>query len=193
MYPSRASGPRRAEQHGLRRLPPDWRPVGSSADVHYVRPRRTLRQLTEPSRDRPLPLDGAPLIPSYEPSEDWWYCYIDDVAFVVDGAPSFERAGQVATAATHVGPTPSELHCRSRWCGAARGSRMTSLVMFLLLSCLRDVSRSVTRGPVRRRHQIPPIAVWGQTPVTVRVRSVWARLGGVRAVRARAPRPPLQG
>jgi len=62
-----------------------------------------LRQLTEPSRDRPLPLDGAPLIPPYEPSEDWWYCYIDDVAFVVDGAPSFERARPVATAATHVG------------------------------------------------------------------------------------------
>ena len=32
-----------------------------------------------------------PLIQSYEPGEDWWYCYVDDVAFEVDGAPSFEH------------------------------------------------------------------------------------------------------
>ena len=32
-----------------------------------------------------------PLIQSYEPGEDWWFCYLDDVAFVVDGAPSFEH------------------------------------------------------------------------------------------------------
>ena len=32
-----------------------------------------------------------PLIQSYEPDEDWWFCYIDDVAFTVDGAPSFEH------------------------------------------------------------------------------------------------------
>ena len=30
-----------------------------------------------------------PLIQSYERGEDWWYCYIDDFAFTVDGAPSF--------------------------------------------------------------------------------------------------------
>ena len=30
---------------------------------------------------------GHPLIRSYEPGEDWWWCYIDDVAFDVDGAP----------------------------------------------------------------------------------------------------------
>ena len=32
-----------------------------------------------------------PLIQSYEPGEDWWYCYVDDLAFVMDGAPSFEH------------------------------------------------------------------------------------------------------
>ena len=32
-----------------------------------------------------------PLIQSYEPGEDWWYCYVDDLAFEVDGAPSFEH------------------------------------------------------------------------------------------------------
>ena len=28
-----------------------------------------------------------PIVRSYEPGEDWWYCYIDDLAFDVDGAP----------------------------------------------------------------------------------------------------------
>jgi hypothetical protein len=30
---------------------------------------------------------GHPLIRSYEPEEDWWWCYVDEVAFDVDGAP----------------------------------------------------------------------------------------------------------
>jgi hypothetical protein len=30
-----------------------------------------------------------PLIQSYEPGEDWWWCFVDEVAFAVDGAPSF--------------------------------------------------------------------------------------------------------
>ena len=30
-----------------------------------------------------------PLIQSYEPGEDWWYCYVDDVAFEVGDAPTF--------------------------------------------------------------------------------------------------------
>lgn len=30
-----------------------------------------------------------PLVQSYEPGEDWWYCYLDGVAFVVEGAPSY--------------------------------------------------------------------------------------------------------
>lgn len=29
-----------------------------------------------------------PLIRSYEPGEDWWYCYEDDVIFEIEGAPS---------------------------------------------------------------------------------------------------------
>ena len=32
-----------------------------------------------------------PIIQSYEPGEDWWFCYVDDLAFVVEGAPSFEH------------------------------------------------------------------------------------------------------
>ena len=34
---------------------------------------------------------GHPLIQSYEPGEDWWYCYVDDVTFAVDGVPSFSH------------------------------------------------------------------------------------------------------
>ncbi len=28
-----------------------------------------------------------PLIRSFEPGEDWYYCYLDDVIFELDGAP----------------------------------------------------------------------------------------------------------
>ena len=30
-----------------------------------------------------------PIIQSYEPGEDWWYCYVDDLAFAIESAPSF--------------------------------------------------------------------------------------------------------
>lgn len=32
-----------------------------------------------------------PIIESYEPGEDWWYCYLDDVAFTVPDGPSFSH------------------------------------------------------------------------------------------------------
>jgi hypothetical protein len=32
---------------------------------------------------------GHPLVQSYEPGEDWWWCYQDNVAFAVADAPSF--------------------------------------------------------------------------------------------------------
>lgn len=32
---------------------------------------------------------GHPLVQSYEPKEDWWWCYIDEYAFIMDGWPSF--------------------------------------------------------------------------------------------------------
>ena len=30
-----------------------------------------------------------PLIQSYEPGEGWWWCYSDNVAFEVSGAPTY--------------------------------------------------------------------------------------------------------
>ncbi len=31
---------------------------------------------------------GHPLIQSYEPGENWYWCYVDDFAFEIDGEPS---------------------------------------------------------------------------------------------------------
>jgi hypothetical protein len=33
-----------------------------------------------------------PVIQSYEPGEDWWWCYLDEVAFEVEGAPRFSHS-----------------------------------------------------------------------------------------------------
>ena len=32
-----------------------------------------------------------PVIRSYEPGEDWWYCYADDLLFEVEGAPALQN------------------------------------------------------------------------------------------------------
>ena len=31
------------------------------------------------------------VIQSYEPGEDWWWCYVDEVAFTFHDAPSFSH------------------------------------------------------------------------------------------------------
>ena len=32
-----------------------------------------------------------PIMQSYEPGEDWWYCSLDGAAFLVAGTPSFSH------------------------------------------------------------------------------------------------------
>ena len=32
---------------------------------------------------------GHPIVQSYEPGEDWWWCYDDELAFTVGAGPSF--------------------------------------------------------------------------------------------------------
>jgi uncharacterized UBP type Zn finger protein len=32
-----------------------------------------------------------PVIQSFEPGEDWWWCYLDETAFEVEEAPSFSH------------------------------------------------------------------------------------------------------
>jgi uncharacterized UBP type Zn finger protein len=34
---------------------------------------------------------GHPLVQSYEPGENWWWCYADDVAFEVPSAPTYSH------------------------------------------------------------------------------------------------------
>jgi uncharacterized UBP type Zn finger protein len=33
-----------------------------------------------------------PIVESYEPGEDWFWCYIDEVGFAVEDAPTFSYA-----------------------------------------------------------------------------------------------------
>ncbi|MGD0391623.1 MAG: UBP-type zinc finger domain-containing protein [Acidimicrobiales bacterium] len=35
---------------------------------------------------------GHPLVQSFEPGEDWWWCYVDEFGFAVEGAPNFEHS-----------------------------------------------------------------------------------------------------
>ncbi len=32
-----------------------------------------------------------PLISSYEPGEDWWFCYLDQLSFDVSGVPGYSH------------------------------------------------------------------------------------------------------
>ena len=32
--------------------------------------------------------EGHPLVRSYEPGEDWWWCYVDQLGFETDGPPA---------------------------------------------------------------------------------------------------------
>jgi uncharacterized UBP type Zn finger protein len=33
--------------------------------------------------------DAHPIVQSFEPGEDWWWCYVDEVGFEVENGPSF--------------------------------------------------------------------------------------------------------
>ena len=32
-----------------------------------------------------------PIVESYEPDEDWFWCYVDEIAFLIEGAPIFSH------------------------------------------------------------------------------------------------------
>lgn len=34
---------------------------------------------------------GHPLVQSFEPGESWWWCYVDEFSFDVDGVPQFQH------------------------------------------------------------------------------------------------------
>ena len=70
----------------MRRLPGDGGNVGAPAHVHGLREDRLLRLLAEPARNTPRRRVGHPIIRSAEPGEDWSWCYLDNLAFVL-GSP----------------------------------------------------------------------------------------------------------
>ena len=35
---------------------------------------------------------GHPIIQSFEPGEDWWWCYEDDLGFLVSGATKYSHS-----------------------------------------------------------------------------------------------------
>ena len=34
---------------------------------------------------------GHPLVSSYEPGEDWWWCYVDELGFLVADLPTYSH------------------------------------------------------------------------------------------------------
>ncbi len=57
------------------------RPLAAPAPLHRVRAHRLLRQLPNKHATAHFHEVGHPIIQSYEPGEDWYYCYVDDLAF----------------------------------------------------------------------------------------------------------------
>ena len=35
---------------------------------------------------------GHPIVQSYEPGEDWWWCYLDELVFEVEDGPQYSYA-----------------------------------------------------------------------------------------------------
>ena len=59
--------------------------MGSLAPVHHMRPRRLLRQLPGRHATAHFHSSSHPLVQSFEPGEDWIWCYVDDLAFEIEG------------------------------------------------------------------------------------------------------------
>jgi hypothetical protein len=36
---------------------------------------------------------GHPIIRSYEPGEDWWWCYVDELTFEIEGVEPARASG----------------------------------------------------------------------------------------------------
>ncbi len=76
----------RARRRRMRGVPGERRELDAPADVPGLRPRRLLRQLAGPARDRAPHATGHPVIRSIEPGEEWSWCYVDEVAFELERA-----------------------------------------------------------------------------------------------------------
>ena len=63
----------------LRGVPADGGHLGPPAPLPDLRPRRLLRFLEEQARHQALPRHQHPIVQSFEPGEDWVWCYVDEV------------------------------------------------------------------------------------------------------------------
>jgi hypothetical protein len=70
--------------------------VAAPADLPHLRSRRLLRRLPQPHATAHQHQTSHPIIRSLEPGEDWSWCYLDQVAFVLEGVRG----------ATHIPPSP---------------------------------------------------------------------------------------
>jgi hypothetical protein len=59
--------------------------VAAPPNLPHLRSCRLLRRLTQPAATAHAHATSHPIIRSLEPGEDWSWCYIDEVGFVVDG------------------------------------------------------------------------------------------------------------
>src|SRR6202022_4067552 len=67
---------------------------------------------------------GHPVIQSYDPREDWWYCYLDDLVFQNNGAPSSRiLVVETTKGGRHGIPRRIRAHCSGR--SARVGGRRT--------------------------------------------------------------------
>lgn len=63
------------------------RRLGASAAVHDLRARGLLRLVEGQACEAHAGATGYPIVESFEPGEDWFRCYVDEVAFRVEDAP----------------------------------------------------------------------------------------------------------
>ena len=66
-------------------MPEDRRPLAAPAHVHELRQDRLLRLLPNRHASRHAADAAHPIARSAEPGETWSWCFVDEVAFVVDG------------------------------------------------------------------------------------------------------------
>ena len=61
------------------------RALGAPPPLHRVRAHRLLRPSPGKHATAHFHEIAHPIIQSYEPGEDWYYCYVDDLAFEIAG------------------------------------------------------------------------------------------------------------
>ena len=71
-----------------------------------------------------------PIIQSYEPGEDWWFCYLDELAFLVDGprSPTHEHRRSLPLSPLTMADVAPQIASSAVVIGAAGLGRARSLL-----------------------------------------------------------------